>query len=190
MELRRRPLAPVGDLATCELAALGRLDRLHPFRRDAQRLDEAAVDDAPAVARDRPQRQLLVARNAELSHHQDVQWRDERPRDLEGHGDAAARKRQHDDVVAPGVLLQQPRQPTARVAAIAEPAGRRRGGGVRVRIDDRSLRCQLTPGNRTASGRRPDDATQATARLTARSPAKIFASGDSLLAARTAATSP
>src|SRR5256885_4916617 len=51
---------------------------------------------------DRAHRELLVPREPELAHDEDVERRAERLGDLEGHRHAAPRQREHDDVIAPG----------------------------------------------------------------------------------------
>jgi hypothetical protein len=45
-----------------------------------------------------------LGRHAELAHHDHLERRVERLRDLEGHGHTAARQAQHHDVLAPQML--------------------------------------------------------------------------------------
>jgi hypothetical protein len=61
-----------------------------------------------------------MSRYTELADEKDVEGRVERLRDLEPDGYAAARQREHDDIVAAGVRDEPPGQPASGVAAVEE----------------------------------------------------------------------
>lgn len=115
-----RAVAPERALEPFELAALLRVDRLDPFQRDVERVDDALEQDARAAARHGAEDQVLVAGDAELAHDEHVERRVERAGDLAGDRHAAARQAEHDHVVAAGVPAQALGQPPARVGAIPE----------------------------------------------------------------------
>ena len=131
-ELRGRAVAPQRALEPFELAALRRVDRLDPFRRDVERVDDALEQDTRAAARHGAEGEVLVAGDAELAHDEHVERGVERAGDLAGDRHAAARQAEHDHVVAAGVPAQALGQLPARVGAIPEalpfgghdPAGR------------------------------------------------------------------
>ena len=100
LQRRRLPAAaqvpgPAGQLGGVPAGQLA-----HLVGGQARRRDHARVQRHPAVVGHRRQRQLLVARDADLAHHQHVERRPEGAGHLGRHRYAAAGQPQHDDVVA------------------------------------------------------------------------------------------
>ena len=87
--------------------------------RDAEAAQGRLIDDADAARGDGPHRELRMGREAELSHDEDVERHVERPRDLVGHGYAAARKGEDDHVGTVGILPELGRQLTAGVGSVS-----------------------------------------------------------------------
>ena len=73
LDLRRRPLAAIEPLPPSQLLLLARSDRVDERLGDAERLDELLVQHSGTAARDRPHRQLLLPRQAELADEEDVE---------------------------------------------------------------------------------------------------------------------
>ena len=92
-QVGQRPVAAVGPLAPLELLPLALRHALDHVVAEPQLPHELLVEHARAAARDRPHRQLGLARVAELADEEDVERRPERPRDLARHRHAAARQR-------------------------------------------------------------------------------------------------
>jgi hypothetical protein len=86
----------LGSLALFNLGQLG--------VGDMGELHDLVVDDPDSVLADRAHPQLGLEGHTELAHHDHIERRVERLRDLEGHRHAAARKAQHHDVLAPQML--------------------------------------------------------------------------------------
>jgi len=141
-ELGRRAIAAVVAVHAREDAALLGVNGLDPVGGDVQCLHDALDQDARAAGRDRPERVVLVARQAQLAHDEDVERRVELARHLRGDGPAAAREAEDDDAVAARIVVQALRQPAAGVGAVTEalgigrhrPAGRPLAGRVARRL--------------------------------------------------------
>jgi hypothetical protein len=128
LDARRRPIAAVRPAAPRGLLALPRLDARGVRRRHAERRQGRGVQD-PLVAGDGAERQLGVARDAQLARHEDVELAADGLGDLVGDGDAPARQRQHERVL-PGQAPQPRRQAPAGLPPVAEqrsPHGKRSG---------------------------------------------------------------
>jgi hypothetical protein len=67
-----------------------------------------------------PHRELLVPRDAQLAHDEDVERCSERLSQLVADGHAPARQREHDHVVPPGVVLQELCEEPAGLRAVPE----------------------------------------------------------------------
>ena len=77
-ELGRRAIAAVVAVHAREDAALLGVNGLDPVGGDVQCLHDALDQDARAAGRNRPEREVLVARHAQLAHDEDVERRVER----------------------------------------------------------------------------------------------------------------
>jgi hypothetical protein len=86
--------------------------------RDAELLDEVFVEHADAAARDRPHRELGMARDAELADNEHIHRSPKRPGDLERHRHPAAGQPQHDDVGTVGEPAQRAGQPPAGIVPV------------------------------------------------------------------------
>jgi hypothetical protein len=92
-DIRRRTTAAVKALAPRQLLPFARRDRIDHLLGNAKAFDELMVEHAHATSRDRPHRQFLIAGDAELADHKDVQRCTECAGYLIGDRHAAARQR-------------------------------------------------------------------------------------------------
>jgi hypothetical protein len=93
---------------------------LHLGPAEPEPLDQPVVEDEDTSRRDGPHRELLVPGDADLPDDEHVERRAELSRELVGHRDAAARKAEHDHVVAARVVGEVPGEDAPRLGAIAE----------------------------------------------------------------------
>ncbi len=126
-KLGRRAVAAIRALAALELGELPLGDPVDDVVAEPQLANQLVVQDARPAGRNRPHRQLRLAGVAELADEEDVERRAERPRHLARDGHAAARQRQHDDVVAARqrgeALAEQPAAlgPVTETPGVAHP---------------------------------------------------------------------
>jgi len=118
-QVEGRPGAPVGLLAAPHLGQLAPDLVLDGGARHAQLRHDVLVQD-DAAAGDRAHRQLLVARHAQLAHHEHVEGGAQRAGHLERDGDAAARQAEHQEAGSAGVLPQVLGQLAPRVRTVGE----------------------------------------------------------------------
>jgi len=127
LEIEWRAVAAVDPLRTQQLPGLPFGDLLQPRRTDAQPADHVLVQDDDTAAGDRPHRELVLARDAEVAGQEHVERGPQRIRDLVGDRHAAARQREHDEIRANAVAGQRSGQHPPRATPILEQS-----------IDDRS----------------------------------------------------
>jgi hypothetical protein len=105
--------------AALQLGTFARLDGGELVGGDMRHAHDLLVDDAHVILTDRAHSQLRLERHAQLAHHDDIQRRAKRPCHLERHRNTAARKAEHDRVLAPQIPQAGAQQPS-RIHAINE----------------------------------------------------------------------
>jgi hypothetical protein len=118
--VRRRTTAAVKALAPRQLLRFARRDGIDQGRGNAEALDELIIEHTHATRRNRAHRQFLIAGNAELADHKDVQRCTERAGYLIGDRYAATRQRQHEHVRAIGIGCELLSELPARFPTIAK----------------------------------------------------------------------
>ena len=91
-EGRHGSRAVVQRLAARQFSRFALSDTVDDVRADAERLGDLVVDYADSSGSDRAHGEFGVPRNAELADDEGGERRVKGPRDLVGHGDAAARQ--------------------------------------------------------------------------------------------------
>ena len=124
LHLERRAAAPVALHARIDLGAGARDRGLQLLDADQQVAHDLLVEHAHVALGDRADAVLRVAGRADLSHHQHVERRPERLRDLVGDRHAAARQAEHDRVLD-GERAQALGQLPSGGVPVGEPAGDR-----------------------------------------------------------------
>ena len=117
LQLERRGVPTVEPLAPVELELLLDGDPLDLSGGESCLRDHIGVQHAHTAAGDRSEGQFLVPGHTELAHEHHIQRRRQRQRHLIRDGHAATRQPEHDDVITPGVGVQQPGEAAACVAA-------------------------------------------------------------------------
>src|SRR6202022_4989621 len=95
-------------------------DRVDHIARDAQAIHDLVIEDANAVSGDGAHRQLLVARDAELTHEKDVERRPKAASHLIRDGYAATGQCEHQHVRAVGVSSELLGKQPTRLTAISK----------------------------------------------------------------------
>ena len=119
-EIQCRSIVAVRALATRELRCFLARDALDRGFGNAVPAHDVRIQHANAAGGDGAHRQLSMTRCPQLAHEEHVERSVKRRRDFKRDRDAAARQREHDDIVAAGVVLKTRGQHAARDAAIDE----------------------------------------------------------------------
>jgi len=122
-QVGRPAISAVCSLPTPELLDLGGNCARELLLLDAEPLQEVLVEDEHASGSDRSHRELLVSGKAELAHHEDIERRAERLRQLVRDGHAAARQAEDNDIVPAGVVPQALGKEAPRFRAVTEAPG-------------------------------------------------------------------
>ncbi len=118
VDVDRRAAAAIQALAPFELASPDGRGAGNVFVRESELGNHAGVENTGAAVRDRTHRELLVTRYAQFANEKDVERGLEAASELEANGHAAARQREHDDIVTAGVFLQLVGEQTARIETV------------------------------------------------------------------------
>ena len=109
----------IAQHSSVEFQALLGDDPLQIALPDAGSVHDRFVHDESAAFADGAHRQLAVEGDAELAHHEDVEWCVQSLGDLTRHGDAATRQTEHDRVAVP-ILSEGDGEPPSCVVAVLE----------------------------------------------------------------------
>ena len=119
-DLGVRPVVAIGLFAAFKLSLFPAGCLFDSFGGDPQAADHLGVQDPHPAGGDGSHGQLFLARDAQLSHQEDVQRSIDRPGDLVGNGHAASRQGQHQGIIAVGILLQEGCQRLACILPVFE----------------------------------------------------------------------
>jgi len=92
------------------------------WRTYGESADDVVVEHDDTPAQDGAHGQLLMARDAELSDQEGVEWCPERLRHVGGHRYPSTRQSRHHDVGSATVAIEQAGQEPASFTSVAEQA--------------------------------------------------------------------
>jgi hypothetical protein len=119
-DVRRGSPFPVGALPSSQLTSFLLGNALYNLRAYPQAPDHIVIDDDHAAARDRPHRQLAIARDAKLAYQEHVEWGPQRTRYFECHRNSASRKSEDDHIATVPVALEEAGKHTTCLSPIPE----------------------------------------------------------------------